>query len=237
MEIEEPTKAKSEAVPPSEPNETIYVHNLNEKIKKKTLKKSLHSVFNQFGKILKIIALRGVLLRGQAWVVFEDTVSATNALRQMQNFPFYEKPLKIEYARVQSDIVSIKKGTYVPREKKVRQKLAPKPKKETAKGDKMDVSTNHNTKPQSTYHPPKSSGPIQPSNILFATSLPQEVTKEMLILLFQQYPGYLEVRMVPNQGIAFIEFQEEMQASIALQGLSGFQLAPGQSLHLSYAKK
>ena len=44
-----------------EPNETLYVHNLNEKIKKAPLKKSLHSVFSQFGKIVDVVALRGEL--------------------------------------------------------------------------------------------------------------------------------------------------------------------------------
>ena len=32
-------------------------------------------------------------MRGQAFVVFADIASATNALRSMQGFPFYEKPM------------------------------------------------------------------------------------------------------------------------------------------------
>lgn len=113
-------------------NVTIYINNLNEKIKidgKKSqihrplsynflltridfslcdnawiidlekknggleLKKSLHAVFSQFGKILEILAFKTLKHKGQAWVVFEDTQSATNAMRQMQSFPFYDKPM------------------------------------------------------------------------------------------------------------------------------------------------
>jgi RNA recognition motif-containing protein len=57
------------------------------------LKKSLYAVFSQFGKIVDIVACKTLKLRGQAWVVFEDVTSATNALRQMQDFPFYDKSM------------------------------------------------------------------------------------------------------------------------------------------------
>lgn len=32
-------------------------------------------------------------MRGQAFVAFKDINSATNALRSMQGFPFYDKPM------------------------------------------------------------------------------------------------------------------------------------------------
>jgi hypothetical protein len=57
------------------------------------LKKSLHAVFSQFGKILEVQAFKTLKHKGQAWVVFEGVSSATNALRQMQGFPFYDKPM------------------------------------------------------------------------------------------------------------------------------------------------
>lgn len=57
------------------------------------LKKSLQAVFSQFGKILEILAFKTLKHKGQAWVVFEDASSATSALKQMQGFPFYDKPM------------------------------------------------------------------------------------------------------------------------------------------------
>lgn len=45
------------------------------------LKKALYAVFGQFGRILDIVALKTFRLRGQAWIVFADVTSATNALR------------------------------------------------------------------------------------------------------------------------------------------------------------
>lgn len=75
------------------PNNTIYINNLNEKIKKDELKKSLYAIFSQFGQILDIVALKTLKMRGQAFVIFKEIQSSTNALRSMQGFPFYDKPM------------------------------------------------------------------------------------------------------------------------------------------------
>jgi RNA recognition motif-containing protein len=63
------------------PNQTIYVNNLNEKIKKDELKKSLYAIFSQFGQIIDIVALKTLKMRGQAFIIFSDINSATSALR------------------------------------------------------------------------------------------------------------------------------------------------------------
>ncbi len=47
------------------PNHTIYINNLNEKIKKDELKKSLFAIFSQFGQILDIICCKALRLKGQ----------------------------------------------------------------------------------------------------------------------------------------------------------------------------
>ena len=57
------------------------------------LKKSLYAIFSQFGAIVDIVALKTLRLRGQAWVIFKEINSATNAMRSMQGFPFYDKPM------------------------------------------------------------------------------------------------------------------------------------------------
>lgn len=47
------------------PSQTLYVHNLNEKIKKDVLKKMLYMVFSQYGKVDEIRVTKGAKLRGQ----------------------------------------------------------------------------------------------------------------------------------------------------------------------------
>ena len=66
----------------------------------------------------------------------------------------------------------------------------------------------------------------------------EATTAQMLSMLFQQFPGFKEVRMVEAKpGIAFVEFDSEAQASIALSGLQGFKINPTHSMTLTYAKK
>jgi RNA recognition motif-containing protein len=50
-------------------------------------------MFSQFGKILDVVALKTLRMRGQAWVVFSDVAAATNAKNTMQGFPFFDKPI------------------------------------------------------------------------------------------------------------------------------------------------
>lgn len=106
------------------PNHTIYINNLNEKIKKEELKKSLYAIFSQFGQIMDIVALKTLKMRGQAFVIFKEISSATNALRTMQGFPFYDKPMRIAYSKSDSDVIAKIKGTFKERPKKAK---PPKP--------------------------------------------------------------------------------------------------------------
>merc|ERR1719410_1801091 len=101
------------------PNQTLYVNNLNDKINVETLKKSLREVFAAFGGIIDIIAMKSLKRRGQAWIIFKEPSSATNALKSLQGFPFYNKPMRIAYSKTKSDVVAKADGTYVERPKKV----------------------------------------------------------------------------------------------------------------------
>merc|ERR1712029_960347 len=100
------------------PNHTIYINNLNEKIKKDDLKKSLYAIFSQFGTILEIVALKTLKMRGQAFVVFKDVTAASTAVKSMQGFPFYDKPMRIAFAKTDSDAIAKMKDTFQERPKR-----------------------------------------------------------------------------------------------------------------------
>jgi RNA recognition motif-containing protein len=57
------------------------------------LKKSLRTIFGQYGDILDIVAHSNIRMRGQAFVIFEDTEASTKAMAEVQGFPLYGKPL------------------------------------------------------------------------------------------------------------------------------------------------
>lgn len=78
----------------------------------------------------------------------------------------------------------------------------------------------------------------EPNNILFIQNLPYETTSMMLEVLFKQYPGFREVRMIEAKpGIAFVEFEDDNQSSIAMQALQGFKITPQNPMSITYAKK
>lgn len=74
-----------------------------------------------------------------------------------------------------------------------------------------------------------------PSKILFAQDLPPECNEMMLAMLFRQHVGYKEVR-IPRSGLAFIEFEDEPHATLALKALNGFKLTTTETLKLTYGK-
>ncbi|KAE8665482.1 U1 small nuclear ribonucleoprotein A [Hibiscus syriacus] len=255
-------QGQGEEIPP---NMTLYINNLNEKIKPDQLKKSLHAVFSQFGKILDVLAFKTLKHKGQAWVVFEDVSSATNALRRMQGFPFYDKEMRIQYAKTKSDIIAKADGTFVPREKRKRHEekgmllFVPylklerltegKKRKEQLDPNQAAVGLNPAYAGAYGATPPLSQlpypgarsmvpeAPAPPNNILFIQNLPHDTTTMMLQMLFNQYPGLKDVRMVETKpGIAFVEYENEVQSTVAMQALQGFKIQQNQML-ITYAKK
>lgn len=114
------SSAPSSKLELNEPNATLYIANIDWKIKKAVLRRALHTLFGRHGKILEIITLRKEGLRGQAWVIFDSISSATAALQAEQNFTFFGKDLKVSYAREKSDRIAKRDGTFVPMTKEKR---------------------------------------------------------------------------------------------------------------------
>jgi hypothetical protein len=64
-----------------------------------------------------------------------------------------------------------------------------------------------------------------------------EVKQELLMGEFAKYAGFREVRLIPGKFVAFVEYESDVQAGVALIGLNGTQITPSCTLHISYAKK
>jgi len=221
------------------PNQTIYINNLNERIKKEELRKSLYAMFSQFGTVLDVVALKTLKMRGQAFVVFKDIPSATRALRSMQNFPFYDKPMRIQFARGKSDIVAKIDGSYAEKVKrKPNEKRKAEEPVEAKKPKRQEVKKPEKKKEEAKFGANLQPKQQPPNKILFVENLPEQTTDLMLSMLFQQFPGFKEVRMVTGkQGIAFVEFENEVGAGVAMNGLQHFKITPTHLMVISYAKK
>lgn len=245
--IPPPTPKQS---PCTTPNNTIYINNLNEKIKLPALKKALSTIFEQYGEILEIIVQDNFRMRGQAFVVFKEQESATNAIKGVQGFALQGKPMVIQYARTKSDAIAMIDGSI---EEHKRQRLEAKEKRAKEPPTKKFKSSNNaslqsgsNMPGASMYHfghqvPAAGNIPdeyLPPNNILFLQNMPNDITGAILISLFGQYSGFKEVRSIhPAKGIAFVEFDSEPQAMIAKEALSNHLIAPEHKLKITYAKK
>ena len=77
-----------------------------------------------------------------------------------------------------------------------------------------------------------------PNHILFLTNLPEETNELMLSMLFTQFPGFKEAHLVPGcHDIAFVEFDNEVQAGAARDVLQGFKITQNNAMKISLAKK
>lgn len=77
----------------------------------------------------------------------------------------------------------------------------------------------------------------QTNHTLYLKELRPYITQAKLSKLFQAYKGFREVRLIPEKGVAFVEFDNEAQAASALIGLSTHRFEDGHTLNISYARK
>lgn len=207
-------------------------------------------MFSQFGPIVEISAYKDLKRRGQAWVVFETITSAQKAVGEMANFSFYGKPMQVHFAKIKSDVVSKKEGSFAPRP--LRKVLKPKKKKagkskkdkkdkkvKTERGDANQAAVGVKDEPDvpDAAPTPQALPPALPNRVLFVENLPNKTTDVMLSTLFQQFPGYREARLVNGKpGIAFVEYDDVMQATTAKQALHNFPLGAN-NMKVTFARQ
>ncbi|KAF8636156.1 hypothetical protein AX17_003751 [Amanita inopinata Kibby_2008] len=236
----------SASVEPEHACETLYIQNLNEKIKIDVLKATLRGLFKSYGDVVDVVAHSNLRMRGQAFVSFASTESAKKALKDVQRFPLYSKPMQISFARVRSDAV-VKKldpeafgehKTARDDHKKKTRYTNPLKQKFRAKrmAAEMDGAAALPAPKRPTVQMPDEYLP--PNKILFLQNLPETVTKEQLMALFSQYPNLYEVRLIPTKrDIAFVEYFDEGSAGVAKDALHNYKLDGENKIKITFARK
>lgn len=217
---------------PVPPNQTIYLHNLTEKLSKPRLRRQLYNLASKFGSVVDVHVRGGESNRGQAWVVFSELDSAAQAQHKLDDYVFFDKPIKARFAKTKSDALARLDGTYVARGKRSavqaptgvkKQNVVAMDMEEDVKAlVVMDVNKDINNPPHL---------------LLKVEGLPGQVTKEQLVGLFSKYEGFKEVRYVAAKNLAFFEFVSVDHAKIAKEGLKGYPLTSEYHLRLVYAKQ
>ena len=220
------------------PNSTLYVNNLNEKVKVNELKIDLFHLFSEFGDVLEINARKSLKMKGQAFIVFKDVTSATNAKASLNNSLFLGKVMHIQFAKTNSDTIGKLTGAVDSKEKAnidlQRKRLREEEYKRTnIKGNiKKKVKKENETAMEEDID-----GEALDNNILYVEGLTEEINDKILNAIFGKYKGLREIRMNKGRGCAFIEYDNEINAGSALVGLNKMKLTENSILKITFAKK
>lgn len=104
----------------------IQVKNLEERIKPDQLKEALTEIFSEYGNVIELVAKTNLKAKGQAFVVFDETEAAERAIKEVQGFELFDKPMLLDYARTKSDATVQREGSAEELEAHRRRRLAEK---------------------------------------------------------------------------------------------------------------
>ncbi|KAJ6787312.1 hypothetical protein PWT90_09127 [Aphanocladium album] len=228
------------------PITTVYVQNLEERVKPEPLTSALRTVFSEFGQVVDIVAKKNLQAKGQAFVVFDSEAGAKEAVEEINGFPLFDKPMRLAMAKSRSDKTVEMNGSAEELEAHKQNRLAEKEKKkaiEAAEGPRQTKrgaaagAVGADGRPSKMAKPSglKSTSVAQaavipdeylpPNKILFLQNVPDEYDVEALTGLFGRFEGFREVRLVPGRrGIAFVEYDAEQGAIAAKENMAGMTL-------------
>ena len=100
--------------------------NLEESIKIDQLKEALAEIFSEYGTIIDLVAKTNLKAKGQAFIVFDEPQAAERAIKEVQGFELFEKPMVLDYAKSKSDATILREGNSDEYETHKRRRLAEK---------------------------------------------------------------------------------------------------------------
>ncbi|VBB84015.1 Putative Small nuclear ribonucleoprotein [Podospora comata] len=243
-----------------QPIATVYVRNLEERVKPEPLKEALIAIFSEYGNVIDIVVKTNLKAKGQAFVVFDKPESALAAIEEVQGFELFEKPMQVALARTRSDATVKQTGNEEEFDAHKRRRMAEKDKKkalETAEEQKRlkrplpGAETAVSGRPTKNARGAglKSTGAgaaavvpdeyLPPNRILFVQNLPDDFGKDELTGIFSRFEGFREVRTVPGRsGIAFVEYDAEAGAITAKENTAGMALKNGEkTMKVTYQRQ
>ncbi|KIW21002.1 hypothetical protein PV08_01581 [Exophiala spinifera] len=244
------------------PSSTVYVKNLEERIKVDQLKEALTEIFSEYGNIIDLVAKKNLKAKGQAFIVFDSAEDAAKAIEEVNGFELFDKPMQLDFARTRSDATVLQQEGESGLEKWKRTRIAEKERKQALEATQQklkrpaplagapEAAGGLSARPAKTAKGAglKSSGTnaaaivpdeyLPPNKILFIRDLPDSYDADGLSRIFSRFEGFKEVRMVPGRkGIAFVEYEAEAGAISAKEATAGMQLGDeGKGIRVTYQR-
>ncbi|KAI5479801.1 U1 snRNP-associated protein Usp102 [Pseudohyphozyma bogoriensis] len=222
---------------PEGASQVLYINNLSERIKIDVMKQSLKTLFKNYGKVLDVTAHKSIRMRGQAFVTLDSKEAAAKAVKEVQQFPLYGKPMQLAFARTESDAL-VKETHPDDFDKHKEERLKRKTAEAAALSGEAPVPTAAAGAGRRIVQMPDEYLP--PNKILFVQNLPDDTDKDSLEALFRPYPNLAEVRTIPGRkNIAFVEFLDEQSSGVARDALHNTKFGGenGLKLKVTFAKQ
>lgn len=246
----------------SQPITTVYARNLEERIKPPELIEALTEIFSEYGTIIDLVAKQNLKAKGQAFIVFDNPESASNAIEEVNGFELFGKPMQLDLARTRSDATVKAQEGESGLERWKRGRLAEKERKQAAevtKGVKRaapavpGVSAGVSATQGRPAKAQKGAGLkgtsanaaavipdeyLPPNKVLFLRDIPDSYDADGLTRIFSRFEGFKELRLVPSRkGIAFVEYEAESGAISAKEATAGMQLGDeGKGIRVTFQR-
>ncbi|SPO42346.1 related to small nuclear ribonucleoprotein snRNP U1A [Moesziomyces antarcticus] len=255
-------QSNAEEVPPlpADAGKTLYIQNLNEKVKLETMKATLANLFSNYANVLSVTSHTNVRMRGQAFVALDSVEAADKARREAHLFPLYGKAMKISFAKSKSDAVvaqeTAESGGKESDDFQKHKQQRLEHKKMARRGNvlrRRELEKKIRAKRAAAgeiAEPEKASGAaakraqhdmpdeyLPPNKMLFLQKIPDGVGKGELESLFSAYSGYVDVQTIPGKAdIAFVEFSDIPSSVTARGALNGYNFGAGDKLKITFAR-
>ena len=99
---------------------------MEERIKPDQLREALTEIFSEYGNVIDLVAKSNLKAKGQAFVVFDGVEAAERAIKEVQGFELFDKPMQLDYAKTKSDAIVQREGNPDEFEAHKRRRLAEK---------------------------------------------------------------------------------------------------------------
>ena len=83
-------------------------------------------IFSEYGNVIHLVAKTNLKAKGQAFVVFDDPEAASRAIKEVQGFELFDRPMVLDYAKTRSDATVLNDGNAEEFEAHKRRRLAEK---------------------------------------------------------------------------------------------------------------
>ena len=90
------------------------------------MKEALAEIFSEYGSVVDLVAKKNLKAKGQAFIVFDDVEAAERAIKEVQGFELFDKPMILDYAKTKSDATVEREGSAEDLESHKRRRLAEK---------------------------------------------------------------------------------------------------------------